>query len=92
VIKKRQGESGSPWRSLHRQRNHFPGQPLRTTADREDVKMVSIQSHHSSGKPRASIMVRRLDQLMESKALAKSSLRTMQGARQWKQVCTNSAA
>jgi hypothetical protein len=71
---------------------HLPGMPLSRTAKREEVKRSSIQSHHSLGKPRASITLRRLAQLIESKALAKSSLRTTQGAWRRKQVCTSSVA
>jgi hypothetical protein len=73
------GDRGSPWRSPRMHRIHRPGTPLRRTAEREEMKMSSSQSHQMVGKPHASITARRLDQLTESKALAKSSLRTTTG-------------
>jgi hypothetical protein len=48
---------------------------LRRTAKREEEKMSSSQSHHKTGKPRASMTERRLDELTKSNALMKSSLR-----------------
>jgi hypothetical protein len=48
--------------------------PFRSTADFDEQKIASIQSHQREGKPRASRTVRRLPQLIESKAFAKSSL------------------
>jgi hypothetical protein len=71
---------------------HFPGTPLRSTMERDDKKSKSIQSHQRGGNPLATITVRRLCQLTESNALAKSSLRTTQGTRRQKQVCTSSVA
>ena len=67
-------------------------QPLSRMAEREEAKRESIQSYQSGGKPLASITARKLVQLTESKAFAKSSLRTTHGARWRKQVCTNSVA
>jgi hypothetical protein len=80
-MRKRYGESGSPCRSPRMQRIHLPGTLLRRMAEREDEKMVSIQAHKRVGKPLASMILRILAQLTESKALAKSSLRMMQWAR-----------
>ena len=61
---------GSPCRRPHLTWNPRPGTPLSKTAKREEWKRVSIQSHQRGGNPRTAMILRRLSQLMESKALA----------------------
>jgi hypothetical protein len=73
------GDRGSPCRKPLLQVIHLPGIPLRSTADIEVEKMMSIQSHQITGKPLASITRLRLPQSIESKAFVKSSFRTTDG-------------
>jgi hypothetical protein len=54
--------------------------PFNSTTDFDELKIASIQSHQSGGKPRASRTMHRLAQLIESNAFVKSNFSTIVGA------------
>lgn len=76
---KRYGEMGSPCHKPHRQLIQGLGQPLTSTADLEDYKVLVIHFLQISLNPLACSTTSSASQLTVSKAFAKSNFITKVG-------------